>query len=197
MIRHIRIAYECPKCKHSDHPYIMRANAPRSLMNHSLASPSAVAYAIYQKYVNAVPLYRQEKDRSPQSKSYMWVYRTGNDGKAPIVLFAYEPSRSGDNAVRYLQDFKGYVHSDGYSGYNKLTDVVRCGCWAHLRRKFVEAIPNGKATRSGDSAAEKGRSYCDELFRIEDSLRDLSPEDRHTKRLELERPVLDAFLVVA
>lgn len=175
----------------------MRANAPRSLMNHSLASPSAVAYAIYQKYVNAVPLYRQEKDRSPQSKSYMWVYRTGNDGKAPIVLFAYEPSRSGDNAVRYLQDFKGYVHSDGYSGYNKLTDVVRCGCWAHLRRKFVEAIPNGKATRSGDSAAEKGRSYCDELFRIEDSLRDLSPEDRHTKRLELERPVLDAFLVVA
>lgn len=98
-----------------------------------------------------------------------------------------------DNAVRYLQGFKGYVHSDGYSGYNKLTDVVRCGCWAHLRRKFVEAIPNGKATRSGDSAAEKGRSYCDELFRIEDSLRDLSPEDRHTKRLELERPVLDAF----
>lgn len=227
----------------------MRANAPRSLMNHSLASPSAVAYAIYQKYVNAVPLYRQEKDwerlglklsratlanwiircsedhfsqaiehmrdkilnrdvihvdetpvqvlkekdRSPQSKSYMWVYRTGNDGKAPIVLFDYEPSRSGDNAVRYLQGFKGYVHSDGYSGYNKLTDVVRCGCWAHLRRKFVEAIPNGKATRSGDSAAEKGRSYCDELFRIEDSLRDLSPEDRHTKRLELERPVLDAF----
>ena len=133
----------------------------------------------------------KEKDRSPQSKSYMWVYRTGNDGKAQIVLFDYEPSRSGDNAVRYLQGFKGYVHSDGYSGYNKLTDVVRCGCWAHLRRKFVEAIPNGKATGLGDSAAEKGRSYCDELFHIEDSLRDLSPEDRHTKRLELERPVLD------
>ena len=51
----------------------------------------------------------KEKDRSPQSKSYMWVYSTGNDGKAPIVLFDYEPSRSGDNAVRYLKGFKGYV----------------------------------------------------------------------------------------
>ena len=227
----------------------MRANAPRSLMNHSLASPSAVAYAIYQKYVNAVPLYRQEKDwerlglklsratlanwiircsedhfsqviehmrdkilnrdvihvdetpvqvlkekdRSPQSKSYMWVYRTGNDGKAPIVLFDYEPSRSGDNAVRYLQGFKGYVHSDGYSGYNKLTDVVRCGCWAHLRRKFVEAIPKGKASGSNGSQAQIGAGYCDRLFKIEDELKDMSPEDRYIKRLELAKPVLEAF----
>ena len=249
VIKHIRIAYECPKCKHSDHPYIVKTNVPRSLMNHSLASASSVAYTMYQKYVNAVPLYRQEKDwerlglklsratmanwiircsedhfspvtehmrnelldrdvihvdetpvqvlkekdRSTQSRSYMWVYRTGNDGKAPVVLFDYRPSRSGDNAVRYLEGFRGYMHSDGYAGYNKLTDVVRCGCWAHLRRKFVEAIPNGKATESGDSIAETGRDYCDKLFNIEDSLRDMNPEDRYAKRLELERPVLDAF----
>ncbi|WP_278280687.1 IS66 family transposase [Lacrimispora sphenoides] len=34
--------------------------------------------------------------------------------------------------------FKGYVHSDGYSGYNKLSGITRCSCWAHLRRKFVK-----------------------------------------------------------
>ena len=85
------------------------------------------------------------------------------------------------------------MQCDGYSGYNKLTDVVRCGCWAHLRRKFVEAIPNGKATESGDSNAEIGRNYCDKLFNIEDGLVDLFPADRYAKRLELERPVLDAF----
>lgn len=71
----------------------------------------------------------------------MWLYRSGNDGKNPIVLYDYQPSRNGNHAVNYLKDFKGYIHSDGYSGYNKLTDIIRVGCWAHLRRKFVEAIP--------------------------------------------------------
>lgn len=43
-------------------------------------------------------------------------------------------------SAAYLKDFKGYVHSDGYSGYNKLDGIIRCGCRAHLRRKFVDAI---------------------------------------------------------
>lgn len=41
--------------------------------------------------------------------------------------------------------------------------------------------------------AEIGRNYCDQLFHIEDSLKKLYPEERYLKRLELERPVLDAF----
>ena len=59
------MAYECPKCKHTDHPYIEKALTPTSLMNHSLASPSSVANVMYQKYVNAVPLYRQKSVRLP------------------------------------------------------------------------------------------------------------------------------------
>ena len=135
----------------------------------------------------------KEEGRKPQSKSYMWLYRTGKDGKAPIILFDYQPSRSGEHAAAYLKDFKGYVHSDGYSGYNKLKEITRCGCRAHLRRKFVEALPPGKATGGERSAAETGRAYCDRLFAIEDDLRDLSAEERDKQRLEREKPVLDAF----
>lgn len=62
IVRYVRMAYECPKCKHTNHPYIQKANTPTSLMNHSLASPSSVANVMYQKYVNSIPLYRQEKD---------------------------------------------------------------------------------------------------------------------------------------
>ena len=62
IVRYVRMSYECPKCKHTDHPYIQKALTPTSLMNHSLASPSSVANVMYQKYVNAIPLYRQEKD---------------------------------------------------------------------------------------------------------------------------------------
>ena len=58
----MRIAYECPKCKHTDKPVIIRTVAPPSLLNHSLASPSSVAYVMYQKYVQGIPLYRLEKE---------------------------------------------------------------------------------------------------------------------------------------
>ena len=108
----------------------------------------------------------KEAGRTSTSKSYMWLYRTGKDGKAPIILFDYQPSRSGEHAAAYLKDFKGYVHSDGYSGYNKLKEITRCGCWAHLRRKFVEALPPGKATGGERSAAETGFSQSKMIFGI-------------------------------
>lgn len=249
VVRYVKTVYECPKCKHTDHPVIIKAQTPTSLMNHSLASPSSVANVMYQKYVNSVPLYRQEKDwvqmgialsratmanwiircsndyfgpiidhlrkkllerdivhcdetpvqvlkedgKRPQTKSYMWLYRTGNDNKEPIILYDYQPSRNGDHAVNFLKEFKGYVHSDGYAGYNKLTDIIRCGCWAHLRRKFVEAVPSKKAKDAPPTSAETGRDYCNQLFKIEEDLKELSVEERFGKRLELERPVLEAF----
>ena len=62
IVRYVRMSYECPRCKHTEHPFIKKALTPTSLMNHSLASPSSVANVMYQKYVNSVPLYRQEKE---------------------------------------------------------------------------------------------------------------------------------------
>ena len=85
------------------------------------------------------------------------------------------------------------MHSDGYSGYNKLNGVIRCGCWAHLRRKFVEAIPGRKANDAPLTNAVIGRNYCNKLFKIEECLTNLSHEERYLKRLELEKPVLEAF----
>lgn len=249
IIRYMQQACECPICKHTVRPFIKKAAVPRSVLNHSLASPSSVSYVMYQKYVNSIPLYRQEKDweqmgialsratmanwvirstqehfepvikhmqkellkrevihcdetpvqvlkeegKKPQTKSYMWLYRTGNDGKAPIILYDYQPSRSGDNAASYLKDFKGYVHSDGYSGYNKLDGITRCGCWVHLRRKFVEAIPDKKAVDAPLTSAEIGRNFCNQLFKVEERLKDLTPKERFCKRLELEKPILEAF----
>lgn len=61
IVRYTRESCECPRCKHSIHPYIKKAETPTPLMNHSLASPSSVANVMYEKYVNSVPLYRQEK----------------------------------------------------------------------------------------------------------------------------------------
>lgn len=135
----------------------------------------------------------KEDGKKPQTKSYMWLHRSGNDGKPPIILYDYRSSRSGKRAEEYLEGFKGYHHCDGYFGYNKLEGVTRCGCWAHLRRKFVEAIPDKRVKGAPLTNAEIGRDYCNKLFKIEEELADLSSEERYTKRLELEKPVLEAF----
>lgn len=85
-----------------------------------------------------------ESGRRAQTKSYMWLFRSGEDGEFPIILYKYAETRTGNNAVEFLEGFKGYLMCDGYSGYNKVPDAKRTACWAHIRRYLTDAIPKGK-----------------------------------------------------
>ena len=79
--------------------------------------------------------------RTARSKCYMWLYRTGGDAEHPIVLYEYRPTRKAENAAAFLEGFSGWLHADGYAGYHRLPENIRVvGCWAHLRRKFDEAV---------------------------------------------------------
>ena len=83
----------------------------------------------------------KEKDKSPTSNSYMWVGVGGPPGK-PVVIYDYDPSRSGTVPARLLQGYQGYLMTDGYEGYNQLVrteQIAHLVCWARVRRKFVEA----------------------------------------------------------
>ncbi len=62
-------------------------------------------------------------------------------------------------------------------------------CWAHLRRKFHEAI----VVDGEDSIAKTGRNFCDRLFSIEAELDSLTSEERYNKRLTQERQVFETF----
>ena len=74
----------------------------------------------------------------------MWLFRSDEDDTQPIVLYKYASTRSGDVAKEFLKGFKGYLMADGYTGYNKVQDIKRCCCFAHIRRYFFDAIPKGK-----------------------------------------------------
>lgn len=134
----------------------------------------------------------REKDMKATSKSYMWIHRSGEDGLPPIILYDYQPGRSGDHAVAFLKGFLGYHQCDGFSGYNKLKEVTRIACLAHIRRKFIEAVPK-RRTSDKRTPAEEGVLYCNQLFKLEEKFADDTPEIRKTKRLEQSKPVLDAF----
>src|SRR5690554_8189784 len=92
----------------------------------------------------------KEPGKTAESEKWMWVTRGGPPGQQS-VLFEYDPSRSGDVAVRLLDGFAGILQVDGYAGYGvicKENQLTRIGCWDHARRKFVEAGLAGELTTS-------------------------------------------------
>ena len=142
----------------------------------------------------------KEPDRRPQSKSYVWLVRTGEDGEVPIVLYHYTPTRAGKNAEAFLKDAEDgfYIMVDGYKGYNKLKKAKRCCCWAHIRRYLLQAIPKGHE-RDYSEPAVQGYMYCNKLFEYERHYREqgLSFKQIYNRRLKDEKPVIEAFLAWA
>lgn len=120
-----------------------------------------------------------EDGRKPQSKSYMWVYRTSGCAEHPIVLYKYEPTRSGNCAREFLEGFKGYLHTDGYHVYHNLNlGVTSVGCLVHARRKFYDVIKLNKKDGANQNA-DKAVGYFTKLFKIEDGLAKKSVEERY------------------
>ena len=139
-----------------------------------------------------------EDGRKATTQSYMWLACSGNDGLPKIIYYRYTPTRAGANAVKLLADFEGtYLICDGYQGYNAVVkfhkDLIRCGCWAHLRRKLADAIPTKDGEEIPGSPAIEGRNLIDKLFLVESILSDKSPEERTRIRQELEVPILKSF----
>jgi transposase len=120
----------------------------------------------------------KEKDKAATSNSYMWVQTGGPPGRS-LVLYDYDPSRSGEVPVRLLEGYQGYLMTDGYEGYNRVarTDgVEHMVCWAHARRGFVEAArvqPKGKRGK-----ADEAVDLIGQLYGIERAQRDATDGQR-------------------
>ena len=81
----------------------------------------------------------------PKRTAYAWLYL--GDADHPDTVFDFTAGRDGDYPTAFLKGYSGFVHADGYSGYNGIHDngARHLGCWAHVRRKFVEAQTNNPA----------------------------------------------------
>ncbi len=132
----------------------------------------------------------KELDREPSSQSWMWVQIGGPPDK-PVILFDYSTSRAQEVPTRLLDGYRGYVMTDDYAGYNALgaqDGVERLGCWAHARRKFVEAQkvqPKGKTGR-----ADMALNLINKLYGVGRDLKDSSDEVRKAARVERSLPLL-------
>ena len=142
---------------------------------------------IYQQ-IDESPIKVQDKDK-PRAlhQGYMWV-RYAPLSKA--VLFEYYKSRSSKEPLLDLSKFKGYIQTDGYSGYTHLTEVLgitHLSCWAHARRYFDKALQNDQ------HRASKVLKLIQLLYAIEALAREgnMTHQQRHELRLEKSLPIIN------
>ena len=134
-----------------------------------------------------------EPGRAASSPSYMWVQRAGPPGQT-VVLYDYAASRSGQVPQRLLGDYAGILLTDGYEGYAavvRANAITHAGCWAHARRKFVEAQklqPKGKTGK-----ADWALNQIAKLYRVERQGAALSAEQRLSLRAEHSQPLVEAL----
>lgn len=252
VIEYYSVNYECKNCKKkAAAPTIVKGKGGKAHMMYGMASASTVAWVVYQKYCNGMPLYRIEQDldrlgakvsratlanwiiknteafftpmyeyfhrkllarsfamadetpvqvlhepeRRAQTKSYMWLFRSGEDGDVPIIIYKYSETRAGGTAVDFLNGFQGYLMCDGYSGYNKVKTAKRLACWAHIRRYLIDAIPKGKQLDYTQPSVQ-GVMYINRLFDKEDTIRQKYKTFDAIKeaRLVQEKPIIEGFL---
>lgn len=127
---------------------------------------------------------------------YMWLYCSGADSPDAalpnvkhIVLYDYQNSRARSCPVAFLGNYDGYLQTDGYGAYDGLHRVTNVGCFAHARRKFMDAKKLQGKGKSGK--ADKALAKIQKLYGIESRLKGESAEKRRAERQTDAKPILD------
>lgn len=248
VIKHYRKVYADRQLEQeTGYSEVFKPVMPPPLLAHSYASASVVTDVLMKKYVDAMPLYRQEqmwkrmgvelkrgtmanwviqvadlylrpfwkrirselltqstihadetviqvlkeKGKPATSESRMWVYSSAKRADIQLRCFEYRESRSGKWAKTFLEGFSGVLITDGYSGYNKIQEAERAGCWAHMRRKWLEAMPEGADAKTCKAA--EGYEFCNRLFELERQFEGRTAEERLIQRKEKSGPILEAY----
>jgi transposase len=136
--------------------------------------------------------------KSDKVNSYMWVYCSGRDAPDPentipnIVLYDFHNSRAASCVVDYLNGYAGYLHVDGYQAYGK-TDATLIGCWAHARRKFIEAKTLQGKNKIGK--ADVVLTLIQKLYGVESRIKDKSVDEKYITRQSVSLPILNKLKI--
>jgi len=120
-------------------------------------------------------------------QAYLWQY--GKPGGETV--FDFRMGRGREGPKKFLDGYDGILQTDGYAAYERVggAGMVHAACWAHARRKFVEALKLSPQ----DAAAARMVARADELFAVDAEARGLSPEARQVMRRERSVPLIDSL----
>ncbi|MBU2885501.1 IS66 family transposase [Gilvimarinus agarilyticus] len=131
-----------------------------------------------------------EPGKTAESQSYMWVM--GSFAASPTVLFHYADSRRQSVPLDLLDESVSTIMVDGYEGYEKACKdyrITRLGCWAHARRKLMDAKTVQKKGKAGK--ADQGLAFIQKLYALEKSIKDQPPDERYRRRQQEAKPIID------
>ena len=230
--------YACRPCEQ-----VVAEPVAAAIIDRGQADASVLAQVVIAKYVDHLPLYRQEAiyarsgialsrstlaewigavgvalqpladrlgthlrqqpvlhaDETPVAlldpkagktrRAYLFAYTNARHDGAdpPMVVFQFQPNRSGSHARQFLEDWRGALMVDEYAGYKSLwtQGVTELGCWAHARRKWFE-----QHQASGSAIAQEALARIGVLYRIEAQAGDMTAEERHAYRQQHAVPAL-------
>lgn len=131
-----------------------------------------------------LPMLRKEKT----AKARMWVYV--GDASQPYNVFDFTLDRSRDGPLRFLQNYDQVLLADAYGGYNGVVtnnQITRAGCWAHLRRRFIEA------EKAAPEMAREAVARVRALYAIERQTQNATAGERLVLRQKESVPLLEEF----
>lgn len=135
--------------------------------------------------------------RSAGNKSYMWVYRTGEKEKFPVILYDYQRTRRTDHPKEFLRNYSGILVTDGYPVYHSLEkqkdDLKVAGCWGHAKRKFAELVKATGIPELDGTVAAQGVKQISALFHLDGQYDESKDKDRKSYRQREVAPKVDDY----
>lgn len=154
-------------------------------------------YGYHVIQADETPFLVNKDGRPANSKSYMWVYRTGYLYEHPIILYQYQKTRNTSHPREFLKDFSGICMTDGYQVYHSLEkereDLRIAGCFIHMRRRFNDALALIPKQAQKGTAAYLAMKQIQAIYREEGKLKDMPSEERLMQRQAVIKPLVDAF----
>ena len=129
------------------------------------------------------------KTRTARLWTYVRDERPWGSDVPPAALYRFSPDRKGTHPAGHLADFRGWMHADGYAGFEELYrggDIREVACLAHVRRKFVDVH-----RVQGSSIAEEAIRRIGALYAVEKAIRGSPPDERARVRRAEAAPVFD------
>ena len=132
--------------------------------------------------------------------SRVFAFVTDPKGGQPIRVYLFKPDRKAEHIKALVNGRNLTLVTDAYQGYEDLEKVIHCLCWAHLRRKFYDALP--KKAKNGLCTAKIGFELCSHIILADSYLEErfnqdgkLPPKTKAKKRRMYIKPLVDKFFL--
>lgn len=139
--------------------------------------------------LDETPIKAGVKEKRKLGTGYFWPAM----GERNEIVFHYQPTRAQVVVKGLLQGYCGVLLTDGYAAYEHFVEqtegIVHAQCWAHTRRKFIEA------EKVEPDRVAQGLQYVRALYTIEERIRQqgLDPPAIVEERTRHSQPLVHDF----